>query len=168
LSNAQGPKKDNTTQNFALIGRFMQEHANLEWSVDRTLKKLCGLNPISVFIIADNITYFNKVRVIESFLKDAYETYEESTFEFSKQEAMTIVGELGKLNDLRILVAHRPFTFSETGVEFKNVTAKGKLRFELKTISYEALEAAIQYIGVVKAALDNMASKLEKHSACRR
>jgi hypothetical protein len=112
---------DHETRTVALVGRFLQLWATLEYEVDRTIAKVLGITSAQHFVLAKNIPFFNKTHILRTLL-----------------EFLPIDDELEKFNDLlkdiqnyyghRNMMAHDLFASSDStdGVRFFVVRAKGK------------------------------------------
>ena len=121
-----GPEKEQEKRAFQLVGQFLHWFALLESELDQGIAKLFGIADGSLDIIASNVDFSRKVKIVRS-----AEVYKAELPDAERKKLLKdTFGSVLKLNDRRKIVAHCRFEASSGGVVFRRAVADSRLQVE--------------------------------------
>ena len=144
------------TRGFRLVGEFLHWFALLEAELDQGIAKLFGIADGSLDILAANIDFARKVRIVRSAEVFKAEMPGEERKRLLKDTFSSIL----RLNDKRKVVAHCRFEASLEGVVFRRVVADSRLQVEDVEWTESAFDQAYEEVRKVTDSLRELVADM--------
>ena len=148
---------DPETRAFALVGRFLQTWASMEWAIGTAIATPLQVNKMTEYILVRNLSFTNKINVLKCLCQISHLSDSDK-----KQTEDLLNAILGMVN-YRNTIAHDLFKPSgkNDGVEFMTMRARGKISFP--DADWSAAQFELMDIALAAAAtrLDALSAKLK-------
>jgi hypothetical protein len=98
---------DRETRSIALVGRFLELWASMEWAVGRAISKSLGLSTMQMFVLMKNVQFLNKLHILGAIIELSSLSVDDL------KRFRSIIGLTQNLYGSRNIVAHEMFIPSD-------------------------------------------------------